>query len=499
MELALNKEQLDYLRVSYRTCAAQEETAEAIVPDTQPDICKIIDVCTQPLLKSKEAEMGAVSVKGVVQTNVLYLAEDGGLYRIDTSVPYDVSAMNAEITQAAMVSAEVKVSGADASMVNPRKVVVRVSLRTDIFCFDKDMAELCCGVDDERVYEKLSSERMYCASECSEKTFVVADEFRIPDELSAADEILGYECTLHYNDYSFAGGKLIIRGVLTTELCWIPTDGGRPRRKSFASDFSQLVETENAEENAQADIKLMITSSYVDFNAYSQQETGRELVAEVHAVAQYIIFAPRETEIVEDMYSNGGRLEIEYKPLSYVELSEQNSLVCHVREELRYSRQGSELFAARMRFSEPAYSDGAYKLNAVVIISYFDGNGEMFTARGTINAQYECVQLSTPVNFGCKSLDITFGEETFAVSADIELLPDTLSQHSENNITNVSLEPFDDDTPVPSIIVYRVQSGDTSWLLAKKYRSSCKAIAEANKLVQDELPEPGQIILIPKA
>lgn len=499
MELALNKEQLDFLRVTYRTCAVQEETAEAIVPDTQPDICKIIDVCTQPLLKSKEAEQGAVSVKGVVQTCVLYLAEDGGLYKIDASVPYAVSAMCAEITQDTMVSAEVKASGADASMVNPRKVVVRVSVRADIFCFDKDAAELCCGVDDERVYEKLSTERMYCASECSEKTFVVADEIRIPDELSSADEILGYECTLHYTDYSFAGGKLIIRGILTTEISWIPADGSRPIRKTFTSDFSQLVETENAEENARADIKLMITSSYVDFNTYSQQETGRELVAEVHAVAQYIIFVPRETAIVEDMYSNSGRLETEYRPLSYVELSEQNSLACHVREELRYSRQGSKLFSARMRFSEPVYSEGAYKFSSAVIISYFDENGELFTARGTISTQYECVQLSVPVYFDCKSLDITFGAETFTVSADIELLPDTLSQRSENNITGVSLEPFDDDVPVPSIIVYRVQSGDTSWLLAKKYRSSCQAIAEVNKLEPEELPEPGQIILIPKA
>lgn len=498
MELALNKEQLDFLQISYRTCAEQEETAEAIVPDTQPDICKIIDVCIQPLLKSKEADQGTVSIKGVVQANVLYLSEDGGLYKIDVSIPYAVSAMSAEITQDTMVAAEIKVSSADASMVNPRKVIARVGVRTDILCYLKATAEVCCGVDDERVYEKLSSERMLCATECSEKTFVVADEFRIPDELSAADEILGYECSLHCTDYSFAGGKLIIRGVLTTELCWVPADGSCPRRKTFTSDFSQLVETENAEENAQADIRLMITGSYVDFNTYSQQEMGRELVTEVHAVAQYIVFTAKDAAMVEDMYSNDGKLDTEYEQVSYVEPSEAEGVICHVREDLRYSRQGHELFSAKMRFSEPVYSDGAYKLNAVVIISYFDTNGELLTARGTINAQLEYSQRSSPVYFACKSLDITFGAETFTVSADIELLPDTLSQRSVNNIVGVSLEPFDEDTPVPSIIVHRVQRDDTVWTLAKKYRSSCKLISEVNKLEPDELPEIGQVMLIPK-
>ena len=79
------------------------------------------------------------------------------------------------------------------------------------------------------------------------------------------------------------------------------------------------------------------------------------------------------------------------------------------------------------------------------------------------------------------------------------LSSDGRSDSNIANITELSLEPWEEKDDLPSVIVYRVKNGDDMWSLAKKYRSCCRDIAEVNGLEEDTLPEAGRIVLIPKA
>lgn len=499
MELELKKEKLDLLHTTCKTCIIREETADAIVPDTQPDILRIIDVCAQPLLKAKDTQEGSVTVKGTVQATVLYIAEDGELYKVDAAVPYSISAQSSEIGAEDLVVAAVKAVGVDGSMANPRKIVLKLNIKADICCYTERSAEICCGITDERVYQQSNTEKVSVLRECGEKVFVIADEMQIPETMPGADEILSCECNLKCGDYSFSGSKLIIRGTLETDLCWIPVDGTRPRRKKFTSDFSQMMDTEFGGENAKADIEIMMTGCFAEFNTYSQNDSNREITLEVHAVAQYKIYAEQEMTFVKDMYSNVGTVRKTEEQFTFSEPATAERRICHIKSDIRCASPGNELFSARVRFGEPMYTDGAYKVNCYVNIAYFDTEGELVSAKGSVPATYECDKAYGNISADAENITVVFGADTITAAADMVIESDGKSDRNIANITELSLEPWEEKDDLPSVIVYRVKNGDDMWSLAKKYRSCCRDIAAVNGLEEDVLPECGRIILIPKA
>ena len=62
MDMNLNKENINYVKMIYSASFTHEETMELIVPDAQPDILEILDTDAVVLLRSKEADTGRVVI-----------------------------------------------------------------------------------------------------------------------------------------------------------------------------------------------------------------------------------------------------------------------------------------------------------------------------------------------------------------------------------------------------------------------------------------------------
>ena len=64
MELNLRQQSLSYLQPAVITAQNQEETAECIVPDSSPDIERVLETCGMVLLRGKECREGSCTVSG---------------------------------------------------------------------------------------------------------------------------------------------------------------------------------------------------------------------------------------------------------------------------------------------------------------------------------------------------------------------------------------------------------------------------------------------------
>ncbi len=85
----VTKNTLRYQRQVARQTAYREESAESIVPDTLPDIARIVDATGTAYLRDWELGSDEVTVKCAVRTSVLYMAEeDKKLYRIETPISF---------------------------------------------------------------------------------------------------------------------------------------------------------------------------------------------------------------------------------------------------------------------------------------------------------------------------------------------------------------------------------------------------------------------------
>ena len=89
MDMNLNKENINYVKMIYSASFTHEETMELIVPDAQPDILEILDTDAVVLLRSKEADTGRVVISGVINATVLYAPEDSGdIKKLELSMPF---------------------------------------------------------------------------------------------------------------------------------------------------------------------------------------------------------------------------------------------------------------------------------------------------------------------------------------------------------------------------------------------------------------------------
>ena len=92
-ELELRRANSKGWAVVGRTSIEQEETAEVIVPDAQPDIWQVWDASTCLLLQRKEVREGQAALYGLLKVTILYQPEGtGGAESMEATLPFDARA-----------------------------------------------------------------------------------------------------------------------------------------------------------------------------------------------------------------------------------------------------------------------------------------------------------------------------------------------------------------------------------------------------------------------
>ena len=86
--MELTKNTVTLSRLILDTWNNYEETTDAIVPDTFPDIVRIAAVYGSPQLKDDAPQSGRVLISGSVRMTVLYVPEGGGLRRLDIPISF---------------------------------------------------------------------------------------------------------------------------------------------------------------------------------------------------------------------------------------------------------------------------------------------------------------------------------------------------------------------------------------------------------------------------
>jgi hypothetical protein len=150
MDIDLNKEKLNFVKSVLSTSLPHEETMEMIVPDALPDILRIVDTDATVFLRSKSTDNGRASVSGVAAATVIYSPDGGtGVRKMELEIPFTLTAVEGDISVNSKITASVNVASADASMINPRKIIVRVDLLAEINCYNDADLMISSGMDED--------------------------------------------------------------------------------------------------------------------------------------------------------------------------------------------------------------------------------------------------------------------------------------------------------------------------------------------------------------
>ena len=99
MELLFETKSADFLREVLYDTISQEETAETIVPDSYPDVERILDSFGSVVLRGKDYRSGSISISGGIHAGVIYAPEDQSAPRVlHVYIPFTVKVEGAGLT-----------------------------------------------------------------------------------------------------------------------------------------------------------------------------------------------------------------------------------------------------------------------------------------------------------------------------------------------------------------------------------------------------------------
>ncbi len=505
MEIELKRTQLACFDTVLDTTALHEETMEMIVPDACPDILRIVDTMGTVCLKSKEVMDGRVEVSGTARCSVLYLPDgESGIRRVEVNIPFFCTVDGQGISSACTVVACPRVVTADTRAINPRKVLVRINLAISVKVFCPSSASLSSGAecDSQGGVEQLKErQKAYMVSCVKEKPFTFSDDLAISASRPEAAELLHCRTTLNCTESKVIGNKLIFKGEAVLRVCYRAVDGSLCTT-DFELPFSQIMETERVEEEADCTLDVQLT----DLSCTLGAGEGRMVSISMGLLAQAVIREERHMELLTDIYSTACDLSAELQAHSLNDLVARNTRRQTSREVVEVEIPARVAVDATVSVGTVTMSrEGertVFTAEAHVTVLYLSEENELHAVSHRMNVP---CQADLPEGCICSCRSRCSGE-VFAtpttggleVRFDLDFQYMALSSKRVVAVSGVKAGEavVRDGTREPSIVL-RVVGQERLWDIAKTYRTTMADIMQANELEEGSALS-GRLLLIPR-
>ena len=506
MELELDRTQRNGYEAVLDTTLRREETMESIVPDACPDILRICDTEGVICLRDKTLQDGRVSLSGSVRAALLYLPDgEEGIRRMEVELPFSCEAEHPALSSSGRVVAVPWVECADARLINPRKVLVRVSFAIWVQGFAPVEEELCCGVlaPDEAGVQQLTESYESCVVVCvQEKHFPFSDELSLPASKQEAAELLKARAALRCGESKVIGNKLIFKGESQLQLLYRSV-AGEMCTAEFELPFSQIMEISGAGEEAVCDVQVVLT----DLDCALDSGDGHTFSVSMGLLAQAVVREERTMELLTDVYSTAFPLTAETRLCGLDRLVDRGEKELTLREILETGMLAREISDAYASVGTIAQNreGGRITLSAELNVTVLYVTEDGAQASVTRQLQAACpLELpgGTACSCCCRCTAPVFATPT---AGGIEVRFPVSFQYTallRRTTASVSAVQMDESAPVdhssrPSIVLRMVGSGERLWDIAKSYGTTAQDIMRANDLEEEPAPE-GQLLLIPR-
>ena len=500
MELGFTPDPMCYLQQVLWDCQCREETADTIVPDSYPDVSRIVSCHALAVMRSKECRQGSAVVNGGIRTRVLYVAEGESMPRcLEVYLPYTIQADGPGLTENSIVQFSSRIKSADARMVNSRKIVVRVNLCYELGAYEPAQAELYrLDKKPEELQLRQAEYRVPLPVEGGERSFQLSEELNLPTNHPLMGEICHFSPRLELLEKRLSGNKAVFKGLVHLTMLYL-TQGDVPVTYSTEIPFSQYCELGDVYDDEELNVSLEMTGC--DLERIPQGD-GEGLLLTMHLLSQCLVSAQKALTLQEDAYTIRGDFAPQWKQYEFSTRLDRQTLNRTVRDSRELSAR--EVADARVYLDAPRQKrlpDGVeVQIPATAQILYYDENGDLqgvthrmeFTEKISLADNVECrIKADLGGDVAAMPTGSTL-EIRFPLSLEVECLAKTQFRTlCGGQMTKGEEKPG----ARPSIIVRRTRTGESLWDIAKANGTTVERIRSANRLNSEEAP--AGILLIP--
>lgn len=499
MELRFEPKPMQYLcRILHET-RYQEETMDTIVPDSCPDVERVLCGNAVVMTRSKECRAGAVTISGGIRAGVMYMAEGEKIPRhLDLYMPFTVKAESGQLTEDSRILFCADVKSVDVRMLNSRKLMVRVNLCWTLTAYGTCEQTLYTLEEPPVSLQTYTVEYpMLLPAETAERSFQMTEDISLPGNRPLTGEIYQFVPKLELTERRVAGNKAVFKGIVHLHVLY----GSQDSLAAYETElpFSQYCELTDVYD--EDDMNLYMTLTGCELEQVSRQE-GEGLLLSLHLLAQCVVHRKENVMLVEDAYCLDGELMPKWQEYSFANRLDKQVLSRTVRD----SREGDVTDVAAAWVSpdhaQLMRTSSGVEITApcLVQVLYYDTNGDLqfmsFRSEGkeTVNlAENATCHVRTELTGNLVAIPTGNGVELrYPVSMTVE----SFAENGYRTLCGGEIKQTSERRRErPAVIVRRTRSGETLWDIAKASGTTVEKIRSANHMEQD-VTEAG-ILLIP--
>ena len=490
MEMKFEETMCRHLSCAVDQVQCQEQTQEVRLPDSMPDIGRVLGTWGSVIVRSKEWRGSGMTVSGGVMAWVLYAPEDGSEPRsMEVWIPYQLKWDFPETRHDGAIFVSPRLKSIDARSTSARKLMVRANVCArgqGLETTETPIYNAREVPEDVQLLRAVYPMELPCES--GEKMVEIQEE---PEGL-VAEKILRYDVTPYVLEQKVMVSRLVFRGKVNVHIVYL--SDGKVHTWDCELPFSQFADLDREYgSSANGDIQMMMTNMEVE------QAEGR-LQVKCAMAAQFVIFDRQMVEIVEDAYSPVRAVQLQKQQLQLPARLDVRTETANFRQNIHASAE--KIVDAVCYADHPARRQNGdqvqFAISGMSQVLYYDETGSLQCGTGRFQQDVTVASDAGAAVDGSidgnAMVQVNPGQE---LEVDGNMMLRLTAQAGEGQwmISALELgEKTEPDENRPSLILRRF--GDVSlWAMAKESGSTVEAIRKANGLTEE--PEKGKVLLIP--
>ena len=492
---------------------------DCIVPDNMPDVVKILAIEGTSFVDNVRVENTFVVTDFTISYNILYMSDNEEnpikSFNVTTSHSYtgDISVLTRDI----LLHGTTTVENIEHTLINSRKLSLRTTVRVDIKItnnLEQGIATDISGVEGIQTLNHIAT-----ISTCTENIVSqcdISDNLELPGVKQPFDKLLRSDPSIGDISYNITGDKMQIRGNLTVCTLYIAEGSSQLQIIENQVPFTHMVDVQMREENQSRHIDYSIKNFNIDI---IEDSDGVRRILNVNSSVVFNIktYSSEEITILEDAYSVSCDLSVSKETIQTAGIIEELTGVFVLKDAINKDEDLPGIkeivnVTCKTGTIEANCQDGAVSIQGFVIcnVLYLTNDIDMPVASFSAKIPFDqLVEHRMATSDMQANVNIDVNHVSFGIISDSEIelrisltargvITSTVEIDIVTDCTQASTE---DDIPCENyapILLYIVQSGDSIWKIAKKYKTDPELLKKINRLPEPYIIYPGQKLLISK-
>ena len=507
MELVKEKDQ--YLEEIMTGCEKLYISEDIIVPDTKPDVLKVLEVNAYSGISDKGITGNAFYIEGKIYVNILYVPdnEDEGINCIKASFNIKERFENPNISPDMKLKVNCDVSRIEFNVLNSRKLSIKAYINCNYSIIGQKEIEFPQGFNGECgecITKSILTERISTVDDCD---FIIRDSFEIPSGKDSALEILKTDFKITDKEIKAVSGKLITKGTLNVCVLYLTQDN----RVDFCESefpFTEVFDVYDLLDTDNCSLDLNVFDITAEL---SSDNDGDRRIINIDALinASLIAYRTKEITLITDCYQIGAKTDVSFEDIKIKQFVDTICTQNSIKEIITPDEKLPKIIKMYNVIAETEVTKITTENEKVLVAGrikayflYLTDNPKcpVYSFKKDIPFDFsnDCANSKQGIEY---SFNVTAKHVGFNLNSASEIeLRCILSQEIKlynsqnfNLITDINTKPINSES---NIIIYFVKDGDTLWNIAKNYSVRIDDIKSINSL-DDDLIIKGQKLLIP--